>query len=953
MRRKHCLGCRSGAALVVLGVVITVMAVMPVALANPHHPLLSASTSCATGQPTLSGSSWSWLQDSSRDGQSGNPDIRIQFRDNGSGPWYDSGAAGAFTAANGYQFDWGPIPWPAGATISLQVRAYAAAPFNNGSSQGVNSWSYTPVTLYAETVCESRIVVDKVTVPPTGDNPDFGFDASWRSSYFYQDDNDTPRDSGPLAPGIYSVSEVDMPPGWAQQSATCSDGSDPSAIDLQAGEVVTCTFTNIPVQGHILVDKVTIPPTGNDPDFGFDASWRSSYFYEDDNDSPRDSGALDPGIYSVSEADVPPGWVQVSATCSDGSDPSAIDLQAGEVVTCTFTNTQWGAIVVAKETLPDGSLETFHFTGAVDSWLYDGVSSAAVAVMPGSYSVTEEAKAGWDLVGISCDDGNSSGDIGAGTATFNVESGEVVTCTFTNRQEGQIIVAKETVPDGSSAVFDFSGDIVASLSDGEASTPVSVDPGAHSVTESLGTGWSLTGISCDDDNSSGDLGTATATFNVEPGEVVTCTFTNTADPAYIIVDKVTDPPGDPTQFEFAPSWGPDFLLADADAPVGSGVLLPGIYSVAELASPGWVLGSATCSDGSDPAAIVLDPGETVTCTFSNFRPPTGSLTIVKEADPDDGTAFSFNGGAFSLEDGGSHVISGVGGSSVVVTEDALSSGWQFSGVTCDAADWSVDGETLTVNVGFDEAAICTFSNYKLGRVVVEKLTLPISAPPQSFDFTSSWDGGFALANGGSRDSGYTLAPGGPYSVSESLPAPTDTDEWVLLSAVCSDGSDTSAISLDPGETVTCVYTNLWTFIGGGATAALTVVKSPTPADNTVFQFNGGALGSFSLQAPSHASQQFLDLEAGAYTITESALAGWDFDHVQCSAQSWSANGASVTVNLAEGEIASCTFYNIAEELPFTGTPWWFLVLLMAGIASTVAGSSLLLASLRRGAAATG
>ena len=33
------------------------------------------------------------------------------------------------------------------------------------------------------------------------------------------------------------------------------------------------------------------------------------------------------------------------------------------------------------------------------------------------------------------------------------------------------------------------------------------------------------------------------------------------------------------------------------------------------------------------------------------------------------------------------------------------------------------------------------------------------------------------------------------------------DGWELTSSVCSDGSDPSAISLSPAETVTCVFTN--------------------------------------------------------------------------------------------------------------------------------------------------
>src|SRR4029450_8532313 len=46
---------------------------------------------------------------------------------------------------------------------------------------------------------------------------------------------------------------------------------------------------------------------------------------------------VDPGTYSVSEA-ATSGWEQTTATCDDGSSPSAIDLGSGETITCTFTN---------------------------------------------------------------------------------------------------------------------------------------------------------------------------------------------------------------------------------------------------------------------------------------------------------------------------------------------------------------------------------------------------------------------------------------------------------------------------------------------------------------------------------------------------------------------------------------------------------------------------------------
>ncbi|WP_263405599.1 prealbumin-like fold domain-containing protein [Wenzhouxiangella sp. AB-CW3] len=46
-----------------------------------------------------------------------------------------------------------------------------------------------------------------------------------------------------LPPGTYAVSET-VPNGWRLDSATCDDGSPVSAIELEAGESVTCTFNN-------------------------------------------------------------------------------------------------------------------------------------------------------------------------------------------------------------------------------------------------------------------------------------------------------------------------------------------------------------------------------------------------------------------------------------------------------------------------------------------------------------------------------------------------------------------------------------------------------------------------------------------------------------------------------------------------------------------------------------
>ena len=119
-------------------------------------------------------------------------------------------------------------------------------------------------------------------------------------------------------------------------------------------------------------------------------------------------------------------------------------------------------------------------------------------------------------------------------------------------------------------------------------------------------------------------------ISVSAGETVTCTFTNTQR-GTITVTKVTDPVGGLGQsFSFTPSYGAGFSLLDGQSNVSS-PLVPGNYSVAETVPTGWDLTSATCSDGSDPAAIALGAGENVTCTFNNEA--RGNIVIVKQTDP--------------------------------------------------------------------------------------------------------------------------------------------------------------------------------------------------------------------------------------------------------------------------------------------------------------------------------
>lgn len=181
-------------------------------------------------------------------------------------------------------------------------------------------------------------------------NPDAGFEfnPSWGGAFTLKGGQS--KISGPLTPGTYSVSEVHLPSGWSQQSATCDNLStanvetaDPGAIVVANGDAWRCTFTNrYTAPGSITVAKVITG--GGNPDIGFvfSPSWGDAFTLK--GGQSKASGLLTPGTYSVSEVmPLPDGWSQSSAVCENTvthatADPSRIILGENDAWVCTFTN---------------------------------------------------------------------------------------------------------------------------------------------------------------------------------------------------------------------------------------------------------------------------------------------------------------------------------------------------------------------------------------------------------------------------------------------------------------------------------------------------------------------------------------------------------------------------------------------------------------------------------------
>jgi uncharacterized repeat protein (TIGR01451 family) len=229
--------------------------------------------------------------------------------------------------------------------------------------------------------------------------------------------------------------------------------------------------------------------------------------------------------------------------------------------------------------------------------------------------------------------------------------------------DGTIEVIKELVPDTDPGAFNLQIDGETEFTDagdGDSTGAVKVSAGfsddpapigdTHNVGEIAGTDTDLadydTEIFCEDDDghTASALNAGPLDIFVEPDDAWVCTITNTIKPGTIIVDKVTDPPGDPTIFDFALTGGPDivnvsFSLTDADTPFDSGDLTPGTYSVTETPDEEFdttVVCLSSEGNSETPTAIELDADETVTCTFTNKIKVTG-LKVTKTVTTENGT----------------------------------------------------------------------------------------------------------------------------------------------------------------------------------------------------------------------------------------------------------------------------------------------------------------------------
>jgi hypothetical protein len=560
------------------------------------------------------------------------------------------------------------------------------------------------------------------------------------------------------------------------------------------------------------------------------------------------------------------GWACSDPAHGDGTPASATEdcefavslAGGGTVGGLKFGNYKPAVITVEKQTVPDGAAGSFAFTSTIPGKGSFNLSDGGVettTVTPGTYTATESGHPDFDLTGIACTgDGDSSG---AGqTATFNAQSGETITCTFTNtRKTGQLTVRKVLDPASDPGTFDLKigNDLVVDdgghLAQGTRALPTGA---GYTVTEFDGTGTSLakydSAIECKDGDTVVESGTGTSLSGVPviEGHEVVCTFTNTRRPGTIKVVKDLVPNGDAGTFDL--KVGGTLVKPGAShGDSGSATVAPGAYTVSETGANGTSLvkydSAIECKDGDTVVEsgtgaslpdVAVDSNQTIVCTITNKR-RTGSLTVIKDLVP------ATDEGRFDLRIASDVVKSEAGdggqGAQDVAPGDYTVSEVAHTGTDLAKYDKSIactrngqqaeagDGASLDgVTVDSDDVVVCTITNQRRnGSITVVKDLIP-GTDGGRFDLKVG-DDVVAPAAGDGGQGAKDVAPG-DHTVSEvgANAELTDYDTSIACdNGKSGSGSTLAGVHVDSNDEVTCTITNT------RRPGKLTVVKDLKPA----------------------------------------------------------------------------------------------------------------------------
>ncbi len=574
-------------------------------------------------------------------------------------------------------------------------------------------------------------------------------------------------------------------------------------------------------------------------------------------------------------------------------DASITDLQSNQFivvhnVTCPIANS---SITITKEglsgdavasfthDLPGQTSDTFELTAEDNSITFDNLPA-------GTYHFTELPMEGWNLVSTGCSFTPPS--LAPTTETGNILTvvlgeNEDQTCTFTNEQITSNVTVVKYV-DGAPAT-DGSFTLTETRGDSSDTSEVVLDSSDTFQYVSgdipFGTSYSLSEEGIDGTCDAGDqYRLAGYSVGATLDEALAATPTETLDIASLEADTYVvvwnQDCANIASITIVKDFNPDaaagveasFTVEGTgltDFSIGEGAengrtfenLNAGSYTFTEDQLDGWTIQSIFCSGQSSPsnvlinlggasATVTLNPGDQVTCTFTNMAtetppPPTGNgtITIHKTWNPSGGPDAVFTtstnlrqeGDTFTLTDDGRGTDmmqwTDLAADTYTFTETSLD-GWTLSAINCtgiapESIDVDLTAGTLGIDLGEDEDVDCTFTNTQDTNAVspffppveIPSVTFPSAPAPSAVSPSTPPDTNVPSSNIPSTNNP-TTNTNSPSVVS---PAPVTNDTGTVPNISVAPNTNTSAV-------------------GGGSFAATPV--APSTGNGAA---NSGATGS--------------------------------------------------------------------------------------------------------------
>ena len=364
---------------------------------------------------------------------------------------------------------------------------------------------------------------------------------------------------------------------------------------------------------------------------------------------------------------------------ADDADAS-VQVDSGDDIVCTITNTrETGRLEVVKDLIPATDPGTFdlQIDGSTEKQdAVDGDTTGEKTLNTGPHTVGELAgSAATDLddyqKAIRCiDTANANQEVlnqpaDDADASVQVDSGDDIVCTITNtRETGRLEVVKDLIPATDPGTFDLQIDGSTEKQDavdGDTTGEKTLNTGPHTVGELAGSAATdlddyQKAIRCiDTANANQEVlnqpaDDADASVQVDSGDDIVCTITNTRETGRLEVVKDLIPATDPGTFDLQIDGSTEKQDAVDGDTTGEKTLNTGPHTVGELA------GSAAtdlddyqkairCIDTANAnqevlnqpaddadASVQVDSGDDIVCTITNTR-ETGRLEVVKDLIP--------------------------------------------------------------------------------------------------------------------------------------------------------------------------------------------------------------------------------------------------------------------------------------------------------------------------------